>query len=100
MHAAALACSADYLLTSDKGFSDPDVDFDVLPYEVYRPDEFLELIDDSAPQVVRQVMAKQVAYSIRRHGEADLCGALRRAGCPKFAERVRNHLQTIDSRRF
>lgn len=98
VHAAALACSAGYLLTADKGFTDPEVDLDALDYEVYRPDEFFELVDDSAPTAVRGVIAKQVAYAIRRHGEADLCTWLRLAGCPRFAERVRAHLQTMDLR--
>lgn len=98
VHAAALACSAGYLLTADAGFTDPDVDPDQLPYEVYRPDEFFELVDDSAPEAVRTVIARQVAYAVRRHGEADLCASLRSAGCPRFAERVRRHLQTMDLR--
>lgn len=96
VHAAALACSAGYVLTADKGFTNPDVDLDALDYEVYRPDAFFELVDDSAPAVVRGVIAKQVAYAIRRRGTADLCSRLRHAGCPGFAERVREHLQSMD----
>lgn len=97
VHAAALACSAGYLLTADEGFTDPDVDVDVdvLPYEVYRPDDFLQLIDDSAPEVVRRVITEMVDYAVQRHGEADLRLALRKAGCPEFAERVRTHQQTM-----
>lgn len=96
VHAAALACSAGYLLTADEGFRDPAVDVDALPYEVYRPDDFLQLIDDSAPEVVRKVIDEQVAYVMKRYGEADLCQALSNAGCPNFAGRVRDHLQTMD----
>lgn len=95
VHAAALACDAGYLLTDDNGFADPDVDLDALPYEVHRADDFLQLIDDSAPDVVRAVIAEQVAYAFRRYGETDLCTALRGARCPGLAERVRAHLQTM-----
>lgn len=97
VHAAALACRADCVLTADTGFSDVET-LDELPYEVYEPDDFFVLVDDSSPDVVRAVASQQVSYFLRRHGSADLCAGLRAAGCPDFAERVRRHLQTIDLR--
>lgn len=91
VHAAALACGAQIVLTADKGFTAPGVIED-LPYEVHRPDEFFTLTDDSCPHVVREVAVMQTDHFQKRYGSADLCSALRGAGCPDFAERVRRHL--------
>lgn len=95
VHAAAIACGAHVVLTCDKGFLDVE-EPDELPYEVYTPDDFFVLSDDSSPDVTRSVAGKQVSYFLRRYGSADVCAGLRAAGCPEFAERVRRHLQTID----
>lgn len=95
VHAAAIACGAHVVLTCDKGFLDVR-EPDELPYEVYRPDDFFVLADDSSPDVVHLVAGQQMSYFYRRDGSADLCSALRAAGCPEFAERVRRHLRTID----
>lgn len=92
VHAAALACDAHYLLTvNTRDFPDTDA----LTYEVLSPDEFLLLVDDSTPSLVRLAVGDQVRYWLQREGEADLPGQLRRSGCPHFAERVRRHLQAI-----
>lgn len=93
VHAAAVACSAQYLVTNDRGFQDPTVDTDQLPYEIYRPDEFFVLVDDAAPNVVRATTRWQIDYYVRSRGEVDLCAALRDSGCAHFAERVLKHLQ-------
>jgi len=45
VHAAAVACQAEIVLTSDGGFTAPGV-VEELPYEVYPPDEFFVLVDD------------------------------------------------------
>lgn len=95
VHAAALACGAHVVLTCDKSFLDVE-EPDQLPYEVYTPDDFFVLADDSSPDVVRFVAGEQMSYFLRRDGSADLCAGLRAAECPEFAERVRRHLQTID----
>ncbi|MGK4593197.1 hypothetical protein [Amycolatopsis sp. w19] len=55
VHAAAIACSAEIILSCDNGFSLTGQDPDSLPYEVYTPDEFFVLVDDSSPQLVREV---------------------------------------------
>lgn len=92
VHAAAVACHADIVLTSDGGFHDVDRNADSLPYEVYRPDEFFLLVDDCAPHLVREVTKEQTLYwAARQDGKADLATPLTDAGCPKFAERVRSH---------
>lgn len=66
-----------------------------MPYEIYNADEFFVLIDDSQPRVVRAVTAEQLDYWLREVDDVDLCGPLRAAGRPRFAERVRAHLQTV-----
>ncbi|PPK70130.1 PIN domain-containing protein [Actinokineospora auranticolor] len=90
VHAAALACRADIVLTCDNGFSAADPDS--LPYEVYHPDAFFVLVDDSAPNLVHDVTREQTLYwANRQNGRADLPNKLIAAGCPNFAERVRHH---------
>jgi hypothetical protein len=71
---------------------------DDLPYEIYSVDEFFELIDDSAPQIVRAVTAEQLVYYVRRSDTSlvSLPERLKAAGAPAFAERVRQHLRTLD----
>jgi hypothetical protein len=90
VHAAAIACQADFVLTDDEGFV-VGQDADAMPYEVYRSDDFFVLIDDSAPNIVREVTLEQTVYWAKRTGRADLAGKLIAAGCPDFAERVRGH---------
>lgn len=95
VHAAALACSADILLTcNDKDFAWESDDASQ-PYEVMTPDEFFLLIDDSMPELVCRVAHEQARYWVARAGEADLPAQLRVAGAPAFAERVRRHLQSL-----
>lgn len=88
VHGAALACGADILLTFNvRDFLGVD------QYDVMTPDEFLVLVDDAAPRVVRSATAEQAAYWGRRRGEVDLPERLRSAGCPGFAARVLAHLR-------
>ncbi len=91
VHAAALACRADVLLTANA--RDFVWDHNTSPYEVMRPDDFLVLVDDSAPQLVETVVSRMCSYWVSRDGEADLPTSLRKADCPDFAERVRLHLR-------
>ena len=72
VHDAAIACGAHILLTSDRGFTGPGVDRDDLPYEIYRPDDFFVLVDDSAPEVASAATAEQLNYWFGRHGDVDL----------------------------
>lgn len=96
VHAAAVAAGAHILLTSNGcDFGDPDK----LPYEIQTPDEFLCLVDDGASDSVRAVTMDQISYWQSRskltQGTPLLVGALVAAGCPKFAERVREHITTL-----
>lgn len=97
VHAAAVTCQANILLTDDAGFAGwvDDVESAELPYEIYKPDQFFVLVDDASPELVLRVTAEQQKYWIDKNGGANLPKALRAAGCEYFAERVRQHLQTL-----
>jgi predicted nucleic acid-binding protein len=92
VHAACVACRADYLLTENRRDFPQDL-ADEVPYEVLTPDEFLQLIDDASPWLVDRAVQKQIAYWARKTDDVDLGGSLRRANCPGFAARVIGHLQ-------
>jgi predicted nucleic acid-binding protein len=92
IHAAAIAGGVTYLITEDGGFRSAGIDLDALSYEVHSPDSFLTLVDDSAPQHVRAVTARQERYWSGRPAAKPLVEALRDAGCPTFAQRVLEHL--------
>lgn len=91
VHAAAVACRADILITCNAG--DFTWDENTSPYEVMHPDDFLVLVDDCSPALVRTVAAEMAQYWVVRRGECDLPDRLRKADCPQFAERVRIRLQ-------
>ncbi len=90
VHAAAVACRADVLVTCN--VDDFTWDEDTSPYEVMHPDEFLMLVDDSAPGLVAAVVDRMCGYWVDRRGDADLPASLRKADCPQFADRVLAHL--------
>jgi hypothetical protein len=96
VHAAAVSCGASYLLTNNTVDFTQGVDVDELPYEIYTPDEFFVLLDQSAPGVVREATREQRDYWITRRDSVDLRPYLEKAGLPHFAERVRCHLLAID----
>lgn len=91
VHCAAVHGAADILLTANP----TDFELDDLDYEIYGADDFFQLVDDSAPSLVRQVIGVQLAYWVPRGGKP-LPEALRNAGAPVFAERIRKYLQTMD----
>lgn len=90
VHAAAVSCHADILVTANVG--DFAWDDNESRYEALTPDEFLVLVDDAIPEVVAEVAVRMCTYWVRRNGEAHLPHRLRDAGCPKFAAIVRLHL--------
>jgi predicted nucleic acid-binding protein len=85
VHAAAVACNAEYLLTCN-GADFPD---DAAPYETISPDDFLTMIGHWLPGVVRNVTQQQMTYWATRRSEALLPQTLEAAGCPTFAEHIR-----------
>jgi hypothetical protein len=98
VHAAAVACNADILLTGDNGFKHS-ASADLLPYSVYTPDEFFVLIDDSSSQQVQRVTEKQRQYwaqvAAKGRPTKTLADALIDSQCPDFAIRVQGHLRTL-----
>lgn len=101
LHSAAVARGATIILTCNGQDLLPEsLDPDELPYEIYTPDEFFVLLDDSASELVREVTTRQLEYFLRKHQEVDLPGRLRKAGAPQFALRVAHHLQTIPIPKF
>ena len=89
VHAAALAGEGVTVLTFDGGLLRLDDD----RYEVCTPDDFFCLADDSYPFVVRAVALKQHKYWRSRTPKGkSLPDALKLAGCPEFADRVRLRL--------
>jgi hypothetical protein len=95
--AAARACRADVLLTVDGGWHKmTDEQLDVLPYEPQRPDDFFCIVEASSPNLIQKVIVKQMTYWFKKNGAVDLPAALRAAGCPEFADRVRQRVQNMD----
>ena len=98
IHAAAMAGEVDCIVTSDHGFTKLPVEVrDQLEYEIYTPDEFFVLVDDSSPSLVRATAQRQIEYFgvNRKNPNYDLAGALIRSGCPDFADRVKRRCQEL-----
>lgn len=90
VHAAALACRAELLITCNT--TDFQWDANASPYEVLSPDDFFLLVDDAMPGLVLAAAKEMTQYWLGRNGEANLPQQLRTAECPRLAERVRQHL--------
>jgi hypothetical protein len=61
IHAAAVAGGVNCIITNDRGFTElPMALRDELEYEIYTPDEFFVLIDDSSPALVRATVQRQI----------------------------------------
>ena len=95
--AAARACGAGVLLTVDGGWHKMTTgQLDALPYEPQHPDDFFCIAADSSPALIDKVIVRQMTYWFQRDGAVDLPTALRAAGCPEFAERVRRRVLDMD----
>lgn len=70
-------------------------DPDECPYEVYTSDEFLMLVARSAPDVVDAVAQLQHDYHAKKGKPFSLPKKLKDAGCPDFAQHIRERLQYI-----
>ncbi len=86
VHAAAVACGADYLITANE--SDFKWDEDDSPYEVLTPDEFFLLVYDAVPELVAEVAVRMSRHWFKLLGDANIPERLKNAACPRFAERV------------
>ena len=94
VHAAAVACRADILVTGDQGLLNMP-DQSSLPYEIYSPDEFFVQVDDSSPLLVMRVTEEQRVFWAAKKRHKGLVVALEKAGCPQFGARVQKHLKTL-----
>lgn len=97
VHAAAFAARSDLIVT----INDP-IDITTTPddqhYEIITPDDFYMLVVDSSPSRLLPVVSKQLAYWKSKPEHRQLDDSLRRAGCPQFAERVREVLGELARR--
>lgn len=91
VHAAAVACRAEYLLTCN-GVDFPD---NSTPYETISPDALFTQIARSSPDHVQTVTHRQINYWVTTRGEALLPQSLEASGCPEFAEHVRQAVAAI-----
>ena len=96
VHNAAVFSQAKILLTMNiKDFGNPDL----LPYDLYTPDQFLCLLESSSSFVVREATKIQNAYWQGRRDRGDtvksLGDALEDAGSPDFAAIVAEDLQVL-----
>lgn len=94
VHAAAIACRADIILTNNNP-KDITQTPDAEPYEIYTPDEFFTLVANSNPSGALKVTRGQFEYWRQKPGSIAIEMALRNAGCKNFAGMVRLDLQTI-----
>lgn len=95
VRAAAQAGGFGMLLTDDAGLLSERDQVSPALYEPISSDDFLVLIDDSNPALVRQVTQEQLDHHVAKNGNADLTGKLRAANCPTFADRVNVHCHAL-----
>lgn len=89
IHHAAVASGADILLSDDQGFAS-----DQTSYEAFTCDQFFVEISRSASAPFRSVTLDQASYWAKRGGK-QLPDALVDAGCPAFADYVRQTLRRL-----
>lgn len=94
VHSAAHCNKINKLVTLDKGFLDLSEDQkDELHYDIFTPDDFFTLIQDSSPETVRLVTQDQFQHWSRKCGvRPDLPQRLRDSKCPQFATAVEQHV--------
>lgn len=100
VHNAACHARVDIVLTNNVAdFGDPNA----LPYDLYAPDEFFELVSENSRQGVQAVVLEQARYwagRLKQDGKKrSLSEALINAGCPRFASSVEQHLRLLTGER-
>lgn len=86
VHGAAVAGGADILLTQNtKDFVLTEGLEDELPYELYTPDDFLVLVNSSAPRLVERTAHLIDAHNHDKGTPYSVAERLRAAGAPQFA---------------
>lgn len=101
---AAISGHAGYLITNDKKFVS--LDPDTLPFEIHNADSFLTMLADSNPHLIESAARKQWNYWNKKQSAAwrngcavpnfNLVKQLENAGCPRFADHIREFLISSD----
>lgn len=94
VHAAAIWARADIVLTCNDP-RDFTADEGKENYEILHPDAFFLLVSDSNPLCLAPIIREQISYWSQKPTRLQLDAALRSAGCPAFAERVRAALSEM-----
>ncbi|MCX0275912.1 PIN domain-containing protein [Nocardia zapadnayensis] len=99
LDAAAEHGEVDYLVSDDKRALRPDPHRSC--YELYSADDFLVLCDDSMPERVSKALLNNLGFHAKQAKETGkelphFPERYEAAGAPKFAERVRKHLQSFN----
>ncbi|WP_408911526.1 PIN domain-containing protein [Corynebacterium gottingense] len=94
VHAAAVASRADIVLT-DNSERDITTSPHLQHYEILNADDFLMLVHDSAPHLVLKCTKQQLDYWQTQKNFRGLDKALKQAGCPNFANAVREALKVL-----
>src|SRR5699024_9817751 len=93
IHAAAIQCRSDFILTINRH---SDISTVKEPYELLHPDDFFMLISSSAPfGMLHPIIRQQLQYWSSKPQYLQLDEALYRADCPKFSEHVLQHIQYV-----
>lgn len=86
VHGAAVSGGADILLTSNtRDFVPESGSEDDLPYELYVPDDFFMLIDDSDHSLVERTARRIDEHRRRNRVPFSIAERLKAAGAPEFA---------------
>lgn len=88
VHAAAIAVEAGVIVTNNRSGDITTTPADE-PYVVMSPDAFFCAIGEANPRCLPPIVKEQRTYWARRSAPLNLGAALERAGCPRFAETVR-----------
>ncbi|MCG7433040.1 PIN domain-containing protein [Kocuria indica] len=94
VHAGAVFGGADIILTCNDP-NDITTTPETEPYEVIHPDDFFLLVTDSNPACVAPIARNQIKYWSGKSNHLQLDQALLKAGCPRFAFRIREALAHI-----
>ncbi|GAD84914.1 PIN domain-containing protein [Nocardia asteroides NBRC 15531] len=95
LHAAAERGGVEYVVTDDRGFHDFAVaNDDHLGYEAFTSDDFLMLVHRDSIATVREALLAQIAYYRRLSKPFNLAARLEAAQAPKFADAIREMMQT------
>lgn len=88
VHSAATYGSIDVLVTQNVRDFQP-TSGQRLPYKVNTPDQWLAQASETAPTAIDAVISRQLDFRKRTNRPLEIAEPLARAGCPNFADYVR-----------